>query len=439
MKPIDPVFAERRRRVLAALGPDGAMILAAAPEIRVGRDLDLRYRPDPDLFYLTGLTEPEVVAVLNPTNDESPFTLFVRPRDPDQERWTGYRPDAEAVQAATGADAVFPNTELTERLPRLLEGVSTLHFRLDNGRSKLERTVLKTLVRGRHARQRSGRGAVRIQDPGLILDELRLIKDAGEIAAIRRAAAVTVEAVREAVATIRPGAGEWEVEAAVESGFRRRGAWGPAFATIVAAGPNATVLHYIQNGRTMAAGELLLIDAGAYVDGYTGDISRTFPVSGRFSAIQRSLYEAVLAAHDAAIAAVRPGARFADAHRAALRVLVTAMRDHGLVQGEVNEILEDEKRYKAFYPHRTSHWLGLDVHDVGDYVVEGESRLLEPGMVLTIEPGLYIPSENEDAPETLRGIGIRLEDDILVTDDGAEVLTSSMPILPDDVEALLAG
>lgn len=419
-------FAARRQRVLDALGERGAMVLPAAPEILVGRDLELRYRVDPELWYLTGYPEPEAVAVLRGGADE-PFVLFVRPRDEKSETWTGPRGGVAAARERYGADAAFPVAELASKLPELLRGTDRIHFRVGGGRSGVERAVLDALGRGRAARQRSGVGPAELADPGLVLDEMRLVKEPAEVDAIREAVAVTVAAFREGLEAARPGAGEWEVEAAVEAAMRRAGAEGPAFATIAASGPNATVLHYTANERRMRAGDLLLLDAGARVGGYNGDLTRTVPVGGQLSPAQRAVHDAVRAAHDAAIAAVRPGASIDDVHQAALHLLLPAMVDLGLLEGDPAELMEQEDRWKRWYPHNTCHWLGLDVHDVGTYAVDGKPRALEPGMVLTIEPGLYIPEQAEDAPAALRGIGVRIEDDVLVTGDGAEVLSRGLP------------
>lgn len=428
------LFAARRARVLAALGEDGAMVLPAAPELRVGRDAELRYRPDPDLYYLTGYPEPEAVLVLTP-GAEASFTLFVRPRDPDRELWTGRRGGIEGARERYGADVAYSVAELGERLPALLLPYGELYARLDDGRPEVDALVRRTLRDGRRQRQRAGKGPSALIEPGVILDEMRLFKDAHEIALMREAARISVEAFREAARAIRPGAGEWEVQAALESGFRGRGGDGPAFESIVASGANATVLHYVENGRRMEAGELVLLDAGASFHLYAADISRTFPVDGRFTPRQRALYDVVRAAHDAAIEIVRPGAEFADVHETAVRVLLTGLLDEGLLEGEVEELMGDEAKYRAFYPHRTAHWLGLDVHDVGGYTIAGEPRRLEPGMVFTIEPGLYVPETLAAVAEELRGTGIRVEDDVLVTDGGVEVLTGD---LPSDAEAVAA-
>lgn len=430
------LFAARRARVLEQLGEDAVLVLPAAPEIRAGRDLELRYRPDPDLYYLTGYTEPEAVLVLAPGRDDGTYTLFVRPRDPDQERWTGVRGGPEAATEIYGAEVAYTLDELDQRLPEILSRYDTIYFPLDPARGRAHSIVLRTLERARAIRQRTGIGPRFLADPGVILDEMRLRKDSSEIDRIREAARITAEGFLEILPHIRPGAGEWEVEAALEAAFRRRGAHGFGFATIVASGPNATVLHYIDNHRRMQDGELLLIDAGALHQGYNGDISRTFPVAGRFTPLQRDLYDAVLAARDCAIDAVRPGTATADIHLAALRVLVEAMVSFRLLDGDVDGIIES-KRYRPFYPHQTSHWLGLDVHDVGNYALQGRPRPLEPGMVLTIEPGLYIPSDTEGVPDELLGLGIRIEDDVAVTAQGHEILTAAMPAEADRIEALL--
>lgn len=422
-------FARRRARVLAALGDRGALVLPAAPEVVIGRDTELRYVVDPDLWYLTGYAEPDAVAVLVPSSD-APFTLFVRPRDPDRERWTGPRGGVEAAERL-GADAAHPIGELEDRLPGLLRGADRVHFRLGTGRRDVERRVLDRVRAGRQGRQRAGRGPAELVDPGLILDDMRLIKEPEEIAAIRDAVALTIAGIRTGFGVARDGAGEWEVEAAVDGAFRRAGAAGPAFATIAASGPNACVLHHIANDRVMRAGELLLLDAGARLHHYAGDLTRTVPIGGRFSGPQREIYEIVAAANRAAIAAVRPGATLEDVHDAAARVLSDGLAELGLPASERER--DEGTPIQRYFPHRTSHWLGLDVHDVGTYAVAGDPRPLQPGMVLTIEPGLYFPPEDDGAPGALRGIGVRVEDDVVVTPDGAELLSADLPVDSDAV------
>lgn len=440
----DPApFARRRARVLEDLGPRDAMVLAAAPEVLVGRDLELRYVVDSDLYYLTGYPEPEAVAVLRGAG-EPPYSLFVRPRDPERERWSGRRGGVEEALERFGADAAHPVDELPGRLPDLLRGCDRIHFRVGTGRGDVERVVLDVLRRGRQTRQRTGIGPSVLVDPGLLIDEMRIIKEPGEIDAIRQAVRITVDAFREGLAAARPGAGEWEVEAAFEASVRRAGADGPAFATIAASGPSATTLHYVRNGRRLGDGELLLLDGGARHRHYNADLTRTIPVGGRFSAPQRDVYDAVLAARSAAIDAARPGATTDDVHRAALEVLVRAMVDLHLLDGDPAELLEqgpgsggvEDPPWKSWYPHNTSHWLGLDVHDAGTYGEEGEPRPLRPGMVLTVEPGLYVPADAGTAPAALRGIGVRIEDDVLVDDDGPVVLSAALPTDAASMETL---
>lgn len=411
------VYAMRRKVVLDRLGADGALVLAATPELVVGRDTELRYNVDPELFYLTGYTEPEAVLVLNPSN-AAPFTMFVRPRDEKRELWTGVRGGVDAARERFGAQAAHSISELDEKLPHLVASADVLFARSGAGRSEFDGMLQRILTAARSARARTGKSPHSLTDPGELLDPMRLIKDAHEIALMREAARITCESFNETLANVRPGMGEWQVEAAVEYGFRARGAQGPAFPTIAAAGANATVLHYIANNAVAQDGDLLLLDAGARYAMYCADITRTVPVSGTFTGEQRDLYDVVLAAHDAAIAQVRPGA-IADApHIAAARVLADGLIKLGLLKGSIDGALESDQGLRRYYPHRTSHWLGLDVHDVGAYATRAGPTHLQSGMVLTIEPGLYISDKR---------IGIRIEDDVLVTDSGCEVLTASVP------------
>lgn len=440
-----PDLEGRRARVLSAIGERGALVLPATPEVVVARDTELPYRPDPNLLYLTGSATPGTVVVLCPSAEPGPFLVFASPRDEERERWTGPREGPAAVAERIGADAGFPIGKLPEKLPRLLERADTIYFPVGWGRVDVERLVLSLLVRGRRARQRRGSGPQALVDPGAVLDELRLLKDDAEIARLRRAADATVRGFERAREQVRPGAGEWEVQAAVEAEFRRATGNGPAFPTIAAAGASATVLHYTRNDARLNAGDGLLLDAGATVDGYHADVSRTWSI-GEPRAAVRTLHEVVLRAKRAAADAVRPGATEADVHQAALRVLLGGMHDLELIDETPDAVLaaRDERRharaseavdpqqrerrrtFSRYFPHRVSHWLGLEVHDVGTYEQDGEPRRLQPGMVLTIEPGLYVPDHDEHAPSELRGIGIRIEDDLLVTPDGHENLTAGV-------------
>lgn len=428
------LFLDRRERVLEELG-DGAMVLPAAPILLKGRDTELPYRPDSELFYLTGFSEPECVLVLRGFADVDRVVLFMQPKDPRAERWSGARLGPERATAYLGVDDARPIERLEEELGPLLAGADRVFFRL-GGNSRAERPVLDALRTARTMGVRQGAGPYGVMDPGIVLNELRLRKDPYEIDAIREAADITVEGFRSAMARLRPGIGEWEVEAELEGTFRRLGAHGPAFPSIVGAGANACVLHYIRNSHRMEGGDLVLIDAGAELNMYGGDVSRTAPVSGRFSPEQRDLYEIVDEAHKAAVAAIRPGARLDEVHDHALRILVSGLVTLGVLDGEEDELIETEA-HAPYYPHRTSHWLGLETHDVGDYARNGASRVLEAGMVLTIEPGLYFPPDLDDGPFV--GIGVRIEDDVLVTEDGVDVLTDGLPTRADDVESLVGA
>lgn len=409
----------RRERALAALGR-GVMVLPAAPVLYQG-DSDLAYRPDPEVLYLTGFREPEAVVVLRGGVDEERFVLFVRPRDAAKERWEGARMGPEAAREWTGADAAHPVEELPERLPGLLRGAHRVHFRLGRD-SRVEPLVVQSLENARRRGGRGGRGPWGVEDPGVILDPLRRVKDGYEIALLREAARITRRGLEEARKVVAPGVGEWVVQGELEARFRRSGADGPAFGTIVGSGPNACVLHYRDNRRVMQAGELVLVDCGAAYGDYSGDVTRTFPVSGEPSPRQREVWEAVEAARRAVVAAVRPGATLEGLHDLATRILVEGMLAMGLLEGSVESVLE-EKGHEPWFPHRTSHWLGLDVHDPGEQVTEsGDPLPLEPGMVLTVEPGLYIPAGTEGRAAPWAGIGVRLEDDVLVTPEGAEIL-----------------
>lgn len=418
------VFAKRRQHVLQQLAPGGVLILAAAPELLVGRDTHLRYVVDAELYYLTGYTEPDAVLLLDPEADAQ-FTMFVRPRDPEHELWHGRRGGVEGAQERFGAEAALPVAELAERLPRLLGKADTVYARF-GARAQLDATLQQLFASGRSARARTGRGPHVLREPGDILDEMRLLKDEHEIVCLRAAARISAEAFLETLPRVRPGMREAEVEALLEYGFRTRGASGPAFTTITATGANATVLHYVDNNTALAAGELLLLDAGARYEMYCGDISRTVPVSGRFTKDQRRLYDVVLSAHDAALAACAPGAPVDGIHAAAHRALMDGLIEAGLLSESQRA---DDAALKPIFPHRTSHWLGLEVHDVGPYTRAGEQMLLQPGMVLTIEPGIYLPDKS---------LGIRIENDVLITAAGNEVLTAQLPSSAEAIESLMS-
>jgi Xaa-Pro aminopeptidase len=431
-------YRARRERLLGAIG-EGVAVFAAAPELVKSRDTEYPYRPDSNLYYLTGFREPEAVAVFTPHEDDARFILFVRPRDPEKEAWSGWRAGVEGACERFGADAAYPIDELDERLKKLLEPADAVWYALGDRREMDER-IVRMVGRFRATRPRNGTGPTEVRDPSTLLDRWRMVKDEWELERIREATAASARGHRALMEAARPGVGEWELHATLEATFRAAGpVAGPAYEAIVGSAANATVLHYVHNERRVEDGDLVLVDAGAAVDYYCGDITRTFPVSGRFTPEQRRMYDIVHRALEAGIAAVKPGAPVSATHEAARRVLVEGMVELGLLSGEVDELIENEA-FKRFFMHQTTHWLGLDVHDVGPYKErDGTPVTLEPGMVLTVEPGLYVARDAEGVPEAYLGVGVRLEDDVLVTADGHEVLTRGVPVDAEEVEALVGS
>ena len=429
-------FARRRSRILDELG-EGVLVLPAAPTLYKSRDTEHRYRPDSELFYATGIIESRTVAVLRGFAQEDRFLLFLPPVDPKHELWFGPRLDPEEAAELYGADAGYPLSELEERLPDLLEGADRAFFRVGSD-PRCQSLVFEALTRARNRGARKGEGPRGVVDPGEILDELRIRKDGEEIVRIRQAPGVTAAAFLETIPQVNPGMGEWEVESLLEASFRKAGARGPAFPTIVGSGVNSCILHYPQNPRLIGEGEMVLLDGGADVDLFAGDVTRTFPASGTFSAPQRDVYQVVREALQVGIETIRPGVEVTELHRTVVSCLIRGLVDLKVLRGDTEELLES-KAYEPFYPHQTSHWLGLDVHDVGDYMKAGEPRALEPGMVLTIEPGLYFREVEGEEDSPFTGTGVRIEDDLLVTESGSENLTGSIPVDSEEVEALLAG
>ena len=428
-------FAARRKRLLEAIG-DGIALFPSAPSAIRNRDVEHSYRQDSDLFYLTGFDEPESALVLTNQHDEHGQVLFVRPRKREREIWDGPRAGIEGAVRDFGVDVAFPIEELPKRLPDYLGNVERLHYRLaqnDAADAKLF-DCLNLLRRG------SRRGVTApeaIIDSSAYLHEMRLRKSAQELDTMRTAASITKEAHLRAMQSARPGVHEYEVDAELLHVFRKHGSERAAYDSIVGSGPNATILHYRAGNRVMNDGELLLVDAGCEHDYYASDVTRTFPVNGKFSDEQRAIYEVVLATQKAAINEVKPDVSLQDIHMRAIRTITEGLLAIGLLEGDVDTLIE-EKKYEPFYMHRTSHWLGMDVHDVGRYYVDGEHRKLEPGFVLTVEPGIYIATGNQDVEERWRGIGVRIEDDVVVTASGFEVLTADIPKEVDEVEAACA-
>jgi Xaa-Pro aminopeptidase len=432
---VESPHARRRAHLLDQIGPRALVFLPGSTLAKRNGDSHFRFRQDSDFLYLTGFDEPDATLLLCAGRAEQ-MVMFVRPRDPEREVWDGRRAGVDGAIAQYGADAAFPIEELEARLPALLGDVDDLYFPL--GRDPAwDVRLTGWLERARALERRGVQAPRRVLDPRDVLGEMRLRKEPGELALLRRAAAVTAEGHEAAMRAARPGVWEYEIEAAIEHAFRRRGARGPGYTTIVGSGANATILHYIENRAQLGEGQLLLVDAGAEVEGgYTADVTRTVPVGGRWTRAGRRLYDAVLEAQQAALAAVRPGVTLDEIHDRALAVLVNHLCELKLCAEPPAEAIE-KGTYKRFYMHRTSHWLGLDVHDAGAYRMAGRPRPLEPGFVLTVEPGLYVSADAQDVPAELRGLGVRIEDDVLVTSDGGEVLTAAIPKTPAELEAVV--
>lgn len=415
----------------------GVAIFPSAPTTVRNNDVEHEYRQDTDFYYLTGFEEPASVAVLAPESPSHRFVLFVQPKDREREVWTGWRAGEEGAVKDYGADAAFTSDKLGEKLFSLVERADRIYYRW-GGDPSFDLKMVDLLRRCQRERQRNGRGPTSVIDPAEVLHEMRLIKTESDLELLRRAIDISSEGHLAALRAIRPGVNEYEIEAVLRYVFRKNGSPRAGYPPIVASGANATVLHYITNNRRIEEGDLLLIDAGTEYGYFTGDITRTYPVGDSFTEDQAAVYQIVLDAQLEAIKAVRPGATFIEPHDRAVRVLTEGMARLGLLEGEVEKLIEEEA-YKKFYMHRTSHWLGMDVHDAGPYKVADEWRKLEPGMVLTIEPGLYIAEDLEDVDPRYRGIGVRIEDDVLVTADGNEVLSARVPKTIDEIEGMMIG
>jgi Xaa-Pro aminopeptidase len=426
-------ISERRDRVLRAIEP-GALVLFSAPVALRNNDVEHEYRQDSDFFYLSGFDEPDSVLVLKST--EPHFVLFVRPRSPERETWDGPRAGVEGAVRNFGADMAYPIDELESKLPELLSSLPRLFYRI-GADAAADAKVHKALATMRRRARLGVEWPTALIEPDVILHELRLNKGEDEIAAMRKAAAITAEAHIEVMRATQPGMYEYELEGLLRRVFRARGSERTAYSPIVGSGPNATILHHRRNDRRIEAGDLVLVDAGCEYDYYAADVTRTFPADKHFSATQRAVYEVVLAAQLAAIECTRPGATLEAIHEAAVAVIVDGLIELGLIEGPREAALEDG-RYKRFYMHRTSHWLGMDVHDVGRYFSGGAPRVLEPGMVLTVEPGIYIASDAE-VEARYRGIGVRIEDDVLVGAADPIVLSEAVPKTVDEVERACAG
>jgi Xaa-Pro aminopeptidase len=427
-------FNKRRRQLMRTMGGDAIAIVPAAPERRRNRDIYHPYRQDSDFWYLTGFPEPEAVAVIVPGREQAEYILFCRERDPEREAWDGHRSGPEGACRDHGADDAFPIGDIDDILPGLMEGRDRIFYAMGRDSDFDQRLIgwvnrLRESAAGSHA-------AHEIVALDHVLQDMRTYKSAEELRMMRRAAEISAGAMRRAMRACQPGMMEYEVEAELLHEFRRHGT-STAYPPIVGGGANACVLHYIDNAAPLKSGELLLIDAGCEYQLYASDISRTFPVNGKFSRDQQAIYELVLAAQDAALEQLRPGIGWNDFHDAAVRVLTQGMVDLGILQGEVDDLI-GEALHRRFYMHRTGHWIGIDVHDVGEYRIDGHWRELEPGMTLTVEPGLYIPAGSEGVDERWWNIGVRIEDDVALTTDGYEILSTGVPRTVKEVEAEMA-
>ncbi|NJM57544.1 MAG: M24 family metallopeptidase [Synechococcales cyanobacterium RU_4_20] len=424
-------YRQRRSQLLEKLGTSTA-IFRSAPQAVMHNDVEYHFRQDSAFYYLTGCNEPDAVAVFAPHHETHPFVMFVRPKDIKAETWSGRRTGVELAKQVWGADEVFSITELDEKLPEYLKKADRIYYHLGHDEA-FNTTVIQHWRKLMRGVQKHGVGPIALEDSSQVLDGLRLVKSEAELALMRRAVAIAAEAHNFARTFAQVGHYEWQIQAEMEYIFRKRGALGPAYPSIVASGENACILHYVENNCQIGENELLLIDAGCSVDYYNSDITRTFPVSGQFTEEQGILYDLVLKAQKAAIAQVQPGHGFNRPHDTAVSILVDGLLELGLLTGNQEEIIKEEK-YKHLYMHRTGHWLGLDVHDVGSYKHnETEWRQFQAGQVVTVEPGVYIsptiesPEGQPEIPQRWRGIGIRIEDDVLVTATGHEVLSGAIP------------
>ena len=429
-------FQRRRRQLMHMLGDDAIAILPTSREQIRNRDVLHPFRPDSDFYYLTGFPEPEAVAVLMPGRRHAQYILFCRERDPTKEMWDGRRAGLEGAIETYGADDAFPFADLDDILPGLLEQRERVFYAMGCN-SDFDQRVSGWINQVRSRARAGAHAPTEFIALDHYLHDMRLYKSRAEVATMRRAAKTSAAAHKELMRSCRPGDTEYQLASRFSHYCQMRGAAELAYPSIVGGGNNGCVLHYIENSDSLRDGDLVLIDAGCEVDCYASDITRTFPVNGRFSEPQRQLYQLVLDAQHAAIAKVRAGNHWNDPHDAAVRVITRGLLKLGLLKGTLANALKKES-YKKFYMHRTGHWLGMDVHDVGDYKIDGHWRQLEPGMVLTVEPGLYIPEGMKGVARKWQGIGIRIEDDVLVTKDEPDVLTRDVPKSIDDIEALMA-
>ena len=427
---------QNRKAFIKKMGPGGVAIFASASPAKWNHDTEYNYRPDPNFYYLTGFEEPESICVIAPDHPKHQYILFVRPKDRQAEIWNGKRVGVKDARRHYGADKAYSIEKFSEKIGKYLQGAERLYYTLGSNQD-VDTEILARFTQSVRSRIRSGKGFDTLVDPSPILSELRLIKNETEQQRLRLATEITVAGHVAAMKAVRPGLYEYELEALVDSTFRMNGANGPAFPTIVASGGNATTLHYTTNDCRIEDNTLVLIDAGAEYERYSGDVTRTFPANGTFTDAQREIYQLVLEAHYAIIDCIRPGVSIDEPHQKSIELLTEGMLSLGLLKGKAKQLIEKEK-YRKFYMYRVGHMLGLDVHDVNCvHESSGDFKTFQPGMVMTIEPGLYVAEDRGNVPPAYLGIGVRIEDDILVTETGCEVLTSGVPKEIDEVEDLI--
>ncbi|MDC6379118.1 Xaa-Pro aminopeptidase [Pseudomonas graminis] len=430
-------YARRRKALMEQMEPNSIAILPAAAVAIRNRDVEHVYRQDSDFQYLSGFPEPEAVIVLIPGREYGEYVLFCRERNPERELWDGLRAGQDGAMREYGADDAFPITDIDDILPGLIEGRDRVYSSMGSN-PEFDRHVMEwiNVIRSKaHLGAQPPKEFVALDH---LLHDMRLYKSAAEVKVMREAAQISARAHVRAMQASRAGLYEFSLEAELDYEFRKGGAKMPAYGSIVASGRNACILHYQENDAPLRDGDLVLIDAGCEIDCYASDITRTFPVSGKFSAEQKAIYEVVLKSQEAAFAAIKPGNHWNQAHEATVRVITEGLVELGLLRGAVDELIAAEA-YKAFYMHRAGHWLGMDVHDVGEYKVGGEWRVLEAGMALTVEPGIYVSPDNQTVAKKWRGIGVRIEDDVVVTKKGCEILTGDVPKTVAEIEALMAA
>lgn len=431
---------DRLQKFISQMADNSIAIIPAAHEKTRSYDTEYKFRQDSDFWYLTGFPEPDAIAVIDPGNKKAPYTLYVRPRDPEMETWFGRRAGVEGAVRKFRADRAFPIARFTADLPKILNGRDILYYRFAVD-GPLDHLILNYLKEQRVRRLKSAYPPHTIIDPTPIIGEMRLHKSPEEIELMQRAADIAAEAHILAMKKVRPGMNESQVEALIEAHMRDRGASGVAYNSIVGSGPNATILHYVENNAVLRDGDLLLIDAGAEYQVYASDITRTFPVNGRFSPAQREIYDVVLDVQLKCIEYTRPGNTVKGRQEYSIELLTEGMVKLGLLKGKTSDLIK-KKAYMKYYMHGVGHYLGLDVHDAGRYFVDQHakiSRPFAPGMVLTVEPGIYVPPDDKTAPAKYRGIGIRIEDDVVVTESGNRILTSKVPKHPEEIESLMNG